>query len=241
MTSQNDKNTIDHDASASIQIVCDLHEELASALNSLGGKDPDHSGQNFLFYFSSFINRCVDAYVLLRKAGRIDAAKILIRPTIEAMIRIESVRAKPELTYRLCVNDRVQHRKWLRPIAEAHGEGDKYDRDKAVEWDNFTKKYAADYPTHPLLDKEIDLRCAAEAAGLERYYDTHYRLYSKFTHAALGALIDYYNDLEHADNRSMSLCAFSAVQALISLGASAPNIETLHKRMNAERDSQIVR
>jgi hypothetical protein len=42
-------------------------------------------------------------------------------------------------------------------------------------------------PEHPLTEEELSLRRAAECAGIEGYYDSHYRLYCRFTHAAFRA------------------------------------------------------
>jgi hypothetical protein len=99
-------------------------------------------------------------------------------------------------------------------------------------WIHFRQAYQAKYPHYPALEEELSLRRAAECAGieLERYYDSAYRLYCRYTHAALRATSGSLNKFDRHDNRTMTLCALGAIDALVSIGAPAPNIESLRER-----------
>lgn len=57
---------------------------------------------------------------------------------------------------------------------------------------------------------------AAAAAGPEAvgFYDSHYRLYCKFTHAAFEASVGELNDLTPADTRTMLLCTNYALEVV---------------------------
>jgi hypothetical protein len=83
-----------------------------------------------------------------------------------------------------------------------------------------------------LTQKRLSLRDAAESAGIEGYYDTHYRQYCRFTHAAFRASTGYLSEFEPEDNRTMTLCALTAVEALVALGAPAPNLASLKQRLS---------
>ena len=74
-------------------------------------------------------------------------------------------------------------------------------------------------------------------AGISGYYDSHYRLYCQFIHAAFRAVTHGLNELDTHDNRTMTICALSALEAIIPIGASGPNIGDLRKRRN-ELDQQ---
>ncbi len=83
-----------------------------------------------------------------------------------------------------------------------------------------------------MLDRELFIREAADAAGLLGYYDSHYRTYCRFTHGALRAMGDFLNELtDPEDNRTMALSAFMTLEVLVSIGAESPNLESLFERL----------
>jgi hypothetical protein len=102
-----------------------------------------------------------------------------------------------------------------------------------VNWVAFVEAYRTKYPEYSLTEEELSLRRAAEYAGMEGYYDSHYRLYCRFTHAALRASIGDLSAFDAEDNRTMTVCALAAVEALVRVGASAPNLASLNQRLSA--------
>src|SRR5882724_11544409 len=85
----------------SLSLLCDIQQELANALNSVGGKQSRGGLDNYYFHSAVHVNRAAEAFIFLRKSGRIDASKFLVRPLIETMFRVEATQKKPELFYRI--------------------------------------------------------------------------------------------------------------------------------------------
>lgn len=78
-----------------------LQEELYDALNTLSGRNDDDWFQRYLYYTATHIYLTVEGYISLRRSGRYDASKLLIRSALEAVIRLEAIRKKPELLFRI--------------------------------------------------------------------------------------------------------------------------------------------
>ena len=215
---------------ASLKLLSDMQAELRDALNALGGMHGDGLLEHYLFYTAAHINRAVEGYVYLRESGRVEASKHLIRTAIEAFIRLQCIRRQPELLFRIALTEFNEDKKWLRSVKGP----DVANAILAIDakWAAFVQAYRTKYPEHPLTQEELSLRRAAECAGIEGYYDSHYRLYCRFTHAAFGASIGDLSELEREDNRTMTVCALAAVEALVTLGASAPNLASLNKRLS---------
>ncbi len=209
-----------------------LEAELTHSLNSLGGKTPKVIGDRYFVEAASYIHRAVDGYLVLRKKGRIDSSKLLVRSAIEAMIRIQALRAKPEIFYQIAYSERIEDHKWFRPAATKAGIV--YDKDPDPPgWSEFESAFRREFPAVALNTNKLSLRDAAVAAGLEKYYDTHYRLYCQYAHAALRAMGGHSDDLsDPEDSRTMVLCAFVALSAIVPLGAESPSFDSLHVRVD---------
>jgi hypothetical protein len=218
-----------------LQLVADMQVELASALNGLTGKQ--HQGLQDLFPIMSagHINRALDGYILLRKAGRIDASKLLIRPALEAAIKTLAVKKQPDLLYRIAYSERREDQKWLG--AAARRQGKDYGPEDKNKWDEFTKAYSAHFPTHKRVEEKLSLWDAAVIAGIGDYYNSHYRLYCQFTHAAFRAVTHGLDELDTHDNQTMTLCAIVGLEAAIFVGGVARNFDELRKRRK-ELDQQ---
>lgn len=83
-----------------------------------------------------------------------------------------------------------------------------------------------------IVNKELGLYSAAQIVGLESYYDTHYRMYSRYTHVGLQAMsgkVDSLSDPE--DSRTLVFCAFAALDAIASMGADCANVSPLRERV----------
>lgn len=214
---------------ASLELLCEIQQHLRHALNSLGGKQSGGLLDHYLFFMAVHINRATEGYVLLRQASRLDASRLLIRPAIEAMVRILATRANPSLLYRTAYTERVEDRKWVRPWAIKAGRD--YDTKDEKAWKEFTKKYVAEFPAHKLEEKELRLIEAATSAGAQSYYGSHYRLYCRFTHVAFGAAAGSLDDTHTEDNGAMAACAYCGLDAVASIGGVAPNLGSLGNRL----------
>src|SRR5262249_11551727 len=156
----------------------DLQIELEAALNSLGGRMSSTICDRYYLNASAYIHRAIEGYLVLRNAGRMDASKLLIRPAIEAMIRLQALRKQPALLYQIGFTEALEDKKWFRPAADALGET--YD-DQADPpgWDTFEARFKEAFPDATLKREKLSLFEAAQIAGLEKYYNTHYRMYSQ--------------------------------------------------------------
>ena len=102
-------------------------------------------------------------------------------------------------------------------------------------WQQFTDAFKKKFPAIQAVDEEIKIIEIAEKAGLQRFYDSHYRTYCQYTHGTLRASTGYLDDAtDFADNPTMALCVFVALDALRSLGAEAPNADKLLARLRKE-------
>jgi hypothetical protein len=90
-----------HSEVVAMALLSELQPALAVALNSLGGRMTKGVEDLYYLYASSHINTALDAFVLLRREHRIDGARLLVRPALETMLRLQAVRAKPYLLYRV--------------------------------------------------------------------------------------------------------------------------------------------
>lgn len=217
------------DDAPSLQLVRELRAELAHCLNSIGGKEYETTGK-FIGYSAAHMNRAADGYIFVRESGRVDCSKLLVRPMIEIMFRLNAVKTNPALIYRIAHTEQLDREKWVR--AAATRQGTKYEADKAG-WERFKRHCETQFPGPDVRDEKISLYSVAEAAGLEGYYDSHYRLYCKFTHAALEAVMGELNPLSDSeDNRTVALCLFSVIEALITIGAESPNFAALRKGLD---------
>ena len=159
----------------SLELLCDIQRDLSHALNSLEGKQIRSRLDRYLFYMAVHINRAAEGYVFLRKASKLDTSRLLIRPGIEAMIRVLAVRKDASLLYRIAYTEGLEDRKWARPSFIKAGKD--YDSEDKKAWKDFTNEYAAEFPTHKLEEKELTLFEAATTAGALPYYNAYYRLY----------------------------------------------------------------
>lgn len=212
-----------------LDLLRDTQTELRDGLNALGGQQAEGLLEKYRFWTTSHINRTAESYLYLRSSGRIDASKNLLRPAIEAVFRLQALRKQPDLLFRIAFGEFEEDRKWLRLTTAP----DNLTAQPAIEsqWLHFKTAYALKYPDQLLVEESLPLRSAAQYAGLEGYYDTHYRLYCRFTHAAFRAVTGNLNEFESHDNRTMILCALAGVENLTLIGAPVPNLDSLRQRL----------
>ncbi len=161
-----------------------------------------------------------------------DAARLLVRPAIESLFRLLAVRNDKSLLYRIAVKERDDYRKWVFSAARRRGDPDTLVALDEQQWADFEQNYKEQFPDHALVEKGLSVPLAANAAGLSGYYDTHYRLYCKFTHAALAAMMGALDEFHTEDNRTMALCVQGALEEVTEMGGAIPNKERLMTRLN---------
>lgn len=220
-------------------LLVDFQAEIRDALDSLGGKTSKGLMDNYRLHAAAYVNRAADGFICLRKGGRIDSSKLLIRPAIEAVIRLLAIRKKPELLYQIAYTETVSDRTWVEALSA--GAGEKFDEDAdKKQWDDFRAKYKAQFPGHPLIEEKLSLLDAAKEAGIDGYYHSHYRTYCKYTHATLRATGGSLNEVSDSeDSRTMALCVLAALESLQELNAKCANLPALRDRF-AQLDEPSV-
>ena len=222
-----------HSEVVAMALLSELSPAISVALDSLGGKMTNGVEDLYYLYASSHINTAVDAFILLRREHRIDGARLLVRPAIEAMLRLQAVRVKTYLLYRVLLREALEADKWLGSVARRHGVAYTHvcDRD---EWQAFKDRCIAQFGADKLQDVPLSSYEAAVEIGVQAYYDSHYRGYCQYTHGAFEAVSGSLDELtDPEDTRVMLHGAMIALEALSDIGAECPGIASFRERFSA--------
>jgi hypothetical protein len=222
----------------SLKLVEEFNTELKQALDSLDDKQDVGLVDQYRLWSSKHLQRAVDGFAFLRRSGRVDRSKFLVRPAIEMAFRLEAARHHPDLFYRIAHEEHRQDKHLMQGQPQLLAQIEK-------NWEEFKNAFAKEFPTVPipnLCDRcdRLSIQKVAEKAEMKSYYDSHYRIYCRYTHGALQAStgnIDKATD--RADNQIMAVCALVALDNLISLGAKSSNSDRLAQRLKdiTPRDS----
>jgi hypothetical protein len=208
------------DEEKSLKLVEDFDRELIHAMDSLPEKLFGLLDQ-YRFWSSKHLQRAVDGFAVLRRAGRLDGSKFLVRPALEMAFRLEAARQHPDFFYRIAHSEHLQDKHLLR----IGGNDTQLQAQSDKTWEEFDNAFKKEFPKVSIPDvvNRVKIECLAAKAKLKPFYDSHYRIYSRYTHGALHAStgnIDKATD--RADNQIMAFCALVALDNLISLGAKSP-------------------
>ena len=199
-----------------LTLVTQLQESLAACLNSLGGRPRNGLEEAFKGFCASHINRAAEGFVVLKGGNRDYSARLLVRPAMEAMFKLLAVKTDPSALYGIARYEHDQDKKWSRPFAPG-GEGE---LTKAFDekWKQFTEAYRGQHTEQELIPSPIGVRGAAERAHVDRYYDSHYRLYCQYTHAALRATTGDLDTFSGEDERVVGFALIVAIEAVQEFG-----------------------
>jgi hypothetical protein len=221
-----------HSEIVAMALLSELQPAIAVALDSLGGKMTKGVEDLYYHYASRHINIAIDAFILLRREHRIDGARLLVRPALETMLRLQAVRVKKYLLYRVLFREALEADKWFGGVARRHGVAYTRvcDRD---EWQAFKDRCIAQFGAEKLQDVPLSSYDAAAEIGVEAYYDSHYRGYCQYTHGALEAISGSLDELtDPEDTRVMLHSAMIALEALADLGADCLGIASFRERLS---------
>ena len=167
-----------HSEEKSLELVEDFNNELRNALDSLEGKKPGLL-DTYRFWSAKHLQRAVDGFVFLRRSRRVDGSKFLVRPAIEMMIRLKAASQDPSLFYRIAHSEYLQDKHLLR-IA---GDDPKLQAQNDKNWEGFKNAFVSEFPTVPIPDvgDRLKIEHLAEKAGLSPFYNSHYRIYCRYT------------------------------------------------------------
>ena len=151
---------------------------------------------------------------------------------ISLMLRLQAVRDKTYLLYRVLLREAIEADKWFGGVARRHGVAYTRvcDRD---EWQAFKNRCIAQFGADKLEEIPLSSFDAAAAIGVEAYYDSHYRVYCQYTHGALEAVSGCLDELtDPEDTRVMLHSAMIALDALADMGAECSGIASFRERFN---------
>jgi len=164
-----------HSERVTMELLAETEPAISNALNGLGHHMTKRIEDMYYFYAAKHIHDTVDAFIVLRDQHRLDGARLLERPALEAMLTLRAVRSKPELLYRTLLADNRELDKWFSSVARRHNIA--YTPIAArPQWVDFKARCVAQFGAENLDDDTpLSAYDAAKAIGIEHYYDTHYR------------------------------------------------------------------
>lgn len=213
-----------------LRSLTDYAGALRAGLLSLEGKSLRGGHELYTAHTAKFLHTTLEGYLHLRGAGLIDASKQLVRPALEMMFRLRALHLHPELIFRYAYAEYKEDRKWANAL---HGPK-KTQTVASVEanWTEFKTAFGETLSEAPAEEQDLKVSDIAQLADLSFYYDSHYRLYCRFTHAALRASSGEMALFEPEDNRTMAFCALVAMEALEPLGAKIPNLRHFQEHIH---------
>jgi|GEM_PF-2210088 len=220
-----------HTERVTMALLCDIEPAISDALNVLGSQITKRIEDMYYFYAAKHIHDALDAFIVLRAQHRLDGSRLLVRPALEAMLKLRAVRAKPELLHRALLADNKELDKWFSSVARRHNLPYTPISER-TEWAAFRERFALQFGAENLENVTIlTAYDAAKAIGVEAYYETHYRGFSHYTHGLLEAIsgaLDEFIDPEAS--RVMLQSAITALDAVTFVGANCPGLEALSQR-----------
>ncbi len=209
---------------SSFDLVKKMQKALGDAIDSQGGKKADLM-EFFKFYHCSNINQCAEGFCYLRESGRIDASKMLVRPVIESMFKLVAVHKNSAIFFRIAYSEYIEEKKWFNNPSNPMS---KTNLDLLTQqWEEFKKLFQKQFPSHSINETECSTYQAAEVAESIDFYNSHYRMYCKFTHGAFRAISGGMRSFDDFDNTTMISCILGALEYLISAEASIPNFDEI--------------
>jgi hypothetical protein len=210
-----------------LALLVDVQRLLGNALNSMAGKSTEAEA-SYLMWASISVNRAAEGYLCLRKRGRVDASKLLVRPALEATFWATAVIKKPGFLFRKLYSEwEEDQRMFSNDAAELAAAQQALDALKRA-----AKKAR---PKCPVECKRVNMRDAADAAGLSRAYEGAYRAYCKFTHGAIQAVQGHLDAAtDGIDTDVVNWCVLTMLNHLREhTSAQIPDLELYKKRLEA--------
>jgi hypothetical protein len=146
------------------------------------------------------------------------------------MLKLLAVERRPYSIYRIAFTETQDDQTWLKAVAEHLGKTfDGKPHQTALQK---LKAYCVKhFPSGDFKDSRLSIEQVAILADEKAFYDSYYRTYCKFTHAALRVVIGSLSDIvSDQDNPTMIRCVLCAIESIASLGARAPNLDRLGQR-----------
>lgn len=155
-----------------------LHAQLGAILRSAGGKSAPE-GARYVASLADAVFVWIGGFLTLHADGNLSAARLMVRPCLEAVFKATAVSANLDHLYRIAHAEHMDEAKMLPP-------GSKEAIDHAAQLPGLRAFILSIRPGDPLDQRKFPADQMAAAGGLDAsYYQVHYRLFSKYTHVAL--------------------------------------------------------
>ena len=220
---QTDNENILLDALAASQSV------LGAGINSI--KQTEGVLHTFLYTQAVNINRVAGGYIKLRGHGMRDAQKYLVRPALEAALKIAAIEKQKEALFRVVYTEMNDNRDYAvdEPMQHVHD----YHFYKQVK--SFSQFYNSTFPSHDQQQKAIKLHELARIGDTVVLYRTFYRLYCNYTHSTFtAAAFNISSTLK--DDTIVAHCIGVAIGAVVSMGGVLPDLAELRRTRTAALD-----
>jgi hypothetical protein len=212
-----------------LAFVRDLQTDLTTVLASLRDKQSSSPSDKYIYYCAKHINQTAGGYLLLRQSDKRYAGKLLVRTVLEAMFRLHAVRQKPALLFRIAYTEHEEDLKFVKAVAVTP-DGPAQVAAVRKQWETVKAGLAPLFPKAEQQEDKLSAREAAQLAGMTTLYDSYYRVFCTFTHAALRATGGSLDSLEHLDDVAFASALLTALEAVISLGGESRDTASYRKQ-----------
>lgn len=186
----------------------EVQERLSEALNSLDRTTLESLEAKYIVPCCRAVNQAAEGYLILRRIGMVSASKILVRPVIEAMFFAGAAASDKGFIFRKAYSEWTDDNKLF-------CQDDASREEAKVQWAAFKSEFLKLYPGYPTCEKKLDTATIARIAELPQFYEVQYRLYCKFTHAALEAIDGHWEKISEAyDTRTVIACVLKMMELL---------------------------
>jgi Family of unknown function (DUF5677) len=222
----------DEQETVAMKLLLDLVTASLHAIKSLEGQLPKTLIREYFYYSARGINEAALGFWVLRDRGLKVGARLLVRPAIEAVFRMNAVKQKPELIYRIFYEEAVELDKWTRRMLQFRGIEPKATTFDSPEWRTIREGCVKAFGKDKLTDAPMKLVDFARAAGMEQVYYVSYAMYCKHTHGSFTALqgrLDFMSD--PTDVWTMVMSSMEALEVLVLwVGGECRDFERLRER-----------
>ncbi len=216
---------------ALVQLITEMHTELANALAGIDSKTL--TGIRKYFYPTcSGISELGSGFLTLERAENTHAARVLIRTCIEATLKVGTVYEKPSALYRIAFTEHVGDRQFLTAADEngiivTPGMID-------AKWAKIKSSLSSLFPSEQLKDAPISAETLGQWSKMPDLYNFQFKFYCNYTHATLRAHATPEHFDPELDYLTVSQCLFTALVVVNKgLAGNCPNIDTYFKRVKA--------
>jgi hypothetical protein len=209
-----------------LQLLSDLQNVLGIAVNSLGDRTPKNPEAHYIGFVGKGVNIAADGYLILRRAFRVSSSKLLVRPALELVLGGVALEKEPGLLVRMAYSEWEEDGRMFNcPASKAQHKQN---------WEKFEQRVRTFNPSCKIVRERLGLWEAAKVAKMEQHYEISYRLYCKFTHGALGALVGVLDPVtDDSDSRVMTWCVCQALGLLErQTPAKLPDLSAFQERLD---------